>query len=104
MSIIDQVIEKKGLKPEELSPEEKETVKQWQNILLAGSEITVDRIAQFCDYSIKNIEAQFKNLDNTPEKTQRLTLLHSVYSSLLSVIRNPQAEKDALVKYLTSLI
>lgn len=103
MSILSKLLEKRGLKPEELSTEEKETIKQWQLTLSQGA-ITVSSIELFCNNNITNIENQFKNLDNSKEKLERLVLLHNVYSSLVKIINSPKIEKEALEKYLTTLL
>lgn len=91
------------LKPEELNHEEKQTFEGWKKILSEG-EITVEKIAQFCDFQIKSIEYKFKDLDRTPIVTERLVLLHSVYAAIRDLIKNPKAEKEALEKHLQSLL
>lgn len=103
MSVIDKVLEKRGLKPEELTPEERVTIDSWRSIF-EGSEVSVKSIGMFCENNIKTIESKFKEIDTPPQKLQALVLLHSVYSSLLSLINNPQAEKKALEEYLSSLL
>ena len=103
MNILSKLLEKKGLKPEDLSPEERGTIEQWQKTLSEG-EVTLKTITTFCDHNIGYIENQFKDLNNSDEKIKRLALLHSVYSSLRNVINAPKAEKENLENYLTSLL
>lgn len=103
MSLIDKVLEKRGLKPEDLSPEEKQTIKDWQAILSGGT-VTIEKLKEWCGYNLDAIEGQFKNLDNSPEKVQKLVLLHNVYKSLIGLMSNPQAERDALEKHLTAML
>lgn len=100
---VSKVLEKRGLKPEDLSQEEKETIEQWDKTLSAG-EVTIDTIRTFCNQNIAYIETQFKDLDNSREKIERLALLHSVYSSLRNIIDSPKSEKESLENYLTSLL
>lgn len=100
---VSKVLEKKGLKPEELTPDEKATIEGWKKILSEG-EVTVKSIHEFCNVQIANIERQFKELSTPVEKITRLTLLHSVYSSLRAIINSPSAQRDSLEKYLQSLL
>jgi len=102
-SPVTKLLERKGLKPEELTPEEKKTLEQWREVLKKGDLKAAD-VASFCDVQVKIIERQFKDLDRNPLKTDRLVLLHSVYSAIRDLIRFPQAEREALEKYLNSLV
>lgn len=104
ISLITKLLQKRGIKDvNELSPEEKGTFESWEKIL-SGSEVSVKSISTFCEHNIRTVEAQFKNLDTSKEKLERLVLLHTVYSSLLGIINSPQAEKEALERYLNSLL
>lgn len=103
MSILTKFFEKRGVKPEDLTPEEKETVEGWKKIL-SEEDVTLDTILVYCTNSISVIENQFKDLENSKEKIERLVLLHTVYSSLKKIITSPKSEKENLEKYLTSLL
>ena len=102
VKVINKLLEKRGLKPEELNPEEQETLDAWRKTLSKG-EITIETIAEFCDFQIRDIEGQFKNLENSGAKIEKLVLLHNVYSAIKGLIVAPKHEKEALEKYLTSL-
>ena len=104
MSTLPKLLEKRGIKSkDELDPDEKATFEGWERIL-SGEKVTVENIAIFCENQLANIEAQFKDLDAPLEKKGRLTLLHSVYSSLLGLIKNPDKQKEALEQYLQTLV
>ncbi len=104
MDIISRIFQKRGIKGvDELSAEEKGTFESWRKILAEG-DVTVDKVKEFCTLQIGAIEEQFKNLDNTAQKNERLVLLHGVYSSILGAIEGPAQQREALVKYLTTLI
>ncbi len=103
MNILSKLLEKKGLKPEDLTSEEKGTIEQWKKTLSEG-EITIDTILMFCNNNISYIENQFKDLNNTKEKLERLVLLYSVYSSLRNIINSPKTERESLENYLTTLL
>lgn len=104
MSILDKVLEKKGIKDvTKLSKEEAEDFDRWERILSEG-EMTLDKVAEFCDSQVTIIERQWANLDNSNAKNERLILLHTVYSKIKGVITSPQAEKEQLEKYLQQLL
>lgn len=102
-NVISKVLEKKGIKPEELTKEEQATIDQWQKTLSSG-DITLDTISAFCNQNLAFIEAQFRDLNNSHEKTSRLVLLHSVYTALRNVINAPKAERESLENYLNQLL
>ena len=103
MNIISKILQRRGIKAEDLSKEEKVTVLNWQKIL-SGGEITLDKIKKFCEENINYIEAKFKDIYTSKEKLERLVLLHNVYSTLLRVITAPADEREALELYLSSLL
>lgn len=102
-NIISKLLGKRGLTPDQLTPEEKKTLDSWEGVLSTG-EITVDSLKQFCENQVKRIETSWKNLDNTVEKNQRLIIQHTVYSTLLSVMTAPALEKKNLEQYLEKII
>lgn len=102
MNILSRLLQKKNIKAEDLTPEEKDTIQNWKVIL--SKEITLDTISNFCQYQLSEIERQFKDLNNSKEKLERLVIQHSVYSSIRDLIKTPQADRESLINYLTSLI
>lgn len=95
---------KRGIKSvNDMTPEEKETLKAWEGVLSRG-EVTVDSIRQFCENQVKAIELQWRGLDNTEKKNERLIILHTVYSTLIQLITAPTLEKENLEKYLEELV
>lgn len=104
MSILTRLLEKKGIKsPEELTPEERVDFDNWKKVL-SKEDIKLSDVEEFCASNIRNIEAKFKDLDNSKEKIERLVLLHSVYSSMKNLINSPRAEREQLENYLTQLL
>lgn len=104
MNILSKLLEKRGIKNKDyLEPDEKATFESWERVL-SGEKISVENIALFCKNQLNNIESQFKDLDAPIEKKSRLTLLHSVYSSILGLINNPQASKESLERYLQDMV
>ena len=102
--LLEKLFKKRGIKDTmTLDHQEQQTYDNWQKILSEG-EITVDKVKQFCETQISLIEGKFKDLDNTPEKAQRLTISHSVYKAILDCMEKPQTERENLEKYLHQLI
>ena len=83
--------------------EERETFDGW-NKILTNKEVAVSDITDLCSFMLKDIEGQFKNLDNSREKTERLVLLYTVYASLRDLIERPATERQNLITYLTKLL
>ena len=101
--LLRQLLDKRKIDSvEELSTDEKSDFERWDRTLSEG-EITVDKIALFCQNQINTMEMMWSSLENTPEKNERLILMHTVYKKLLAIIESPQAEREALEKYLTQL-
>lgn len=86
-----------------LSEEEKETFDTWSKTLSEG-EITVERIEEFCQNQIEVIESQWRDMNNSERKNERLIVLHTVYSTLLKMINAPKQERANLERYLRQLL
>lgn len=86
------------------SPTDRQTFEQWQRILSEKEEITVEKVREFCERQIHNIQGQMKNLDNSPQKNERLILLLNVYTTMRDVLQSSQAERENLERYLQALI
>ena len=86
------------------SPSERETLENWNRVLSAKNEVTVENIAEFCNSQLQQISSQMRSLDNSTQKNERLVLLHSVYTALGEAIKSPNKEREALEKYLTGLV
>lgn len=104
MGILERWRESRGIaKVEEMNPEERAVYERYERVLADG-EISVDKIAQFCENQCKVIEKQWKNLDNSAAKNERLIIFHTVYQTILEAIRAPETQREALEKHLQSQI
>ena|SRR3990167_1088127 len=103
MSILNKFFERKGIDPSTLSSDEKATMEQWK-VTLEAKEVTVDTILDFCTQNIKHIEGQFRDVTIMEDKLKRLTLLHSVYSTLRDLIKAPVEQREQFEKYLSTLL
>ncbi len=102
--ILNKLLEKRGIEDvSKLTQEEAATFDTWNRILSDG-EITLDKILEYCGAQVGAIELQWKNLDNTPQKNERLILMHTIYKGLMNLISAPRAERETLEKYLNDLL
>lgn len=84
-------------------PSEKQQFDKWESIL-SGEGVTLEKVSEFCKAQVESIELQWKNLDNAPQKNERLIIAHTIYSTLLKTIKAPEVERVELEKYLNDLI
>ena len=104
-SLLSKLLIKRGIENEkDLSKEEKEWFSEKERILSLKDEVSSEDIKKFCETQVKVIEDQWKNLDNTVTKNERLILVHTVYSTLLKAISASKVERELLEDYLTQLI
>lgn len=102
--LLEKLLKKRGIKTlTELSEEESEDFDRWNKVLSEG-EITVEKIIEFCKNQVNLIENQWKNMDNSQAKNERLILLHTVYKTILEAITAPKVEKERLESYLQQLL
>src|SRR3990167_2238601 len=103
-SLLDRIFAKRGIKDTtELAPDEKKDFDRWSKILSQG-EITLDKVMEFCRAQVAAIEGQFKNTENAQQKNDRLIQQYNVYKAILACMDAPKAEREALEKYLQSLL
>ena len=101
--LLSKLLDKRKIKHEEPSPEEKSDFDRWEKILSSG-EITVKKIEESCRNQLVSIDAQMRSVDNSTQKNERLICLHSVYSAIIGLLSGPEAEKQALERYLSDLL
>ena len=102
-NLLSKLLDKRKVKIDDLSKEEKLDFDRWERILSSG-EITLDKIKLFATGQIGTIEANWKNLDNTKEKNEKLITMHCVYKALLESMTANETERETLEKYLIDLI
>jgi hypothetical protein len=102
--LIMDLFKKKGIESvDQLSTEEKADYDRWTAILSAG-DVTVDSLLKFCQNQINLIQIAWRDKTNSKEMNDRLVMQFNVYSTLVQAITSPTAEREALEKYLTSMI
>lgn len=101
---LSELLKKRGIKDaSELSKDEQADFERWKKIL-AKDEVDIKDVLGFCKNQIIVIEKKFGDIENTPQKAEKLTMNHSIYKTLINLIEQPKEQREALIKYLTSLI
>ena len=104
-SLLSKLLLKRGIENvENLSKEEKNWFDEKQRILSQPDEISVEDFKKFCRSQLNIIEEQWKNLDNSAVKNERLVILHTIYSTILKVAEASRVERELLEDHLTQLI
>jgi hypothetical protein len=93
---------KKKLDIKDLTPEEKKTFDSWNSILV--EEVTVKKVAEFCERQMHSVEAQWQDMNNSKERNERLIIYHTVYSKIKKMLESDEAERRGLEKHLQELI
>jgi hypothetical protein len=101
---IFELLNKRGIqKVEELTPEERAEVFNWQS-QLDGTEITVEKIEKFCESQIRIIEDKYASGDQTDKQDMFLRASLHIYLNIQRMIKAPETERVNIEKYLTQLI
>lgn len=103
MSVLTKYLDKLGVTSKDLSNDEKKDFDRW-NAILSDGEMSLEKVLEFCKAQKGFIEVQMSDINNSTQKNERLIILNTVYTKLINIIEAPQAEKEALEKYLNSLI
>lgn len=101
--ILNKILVKRGLRLEELDPEEQKTFEEWQAVLVKD-ELTVPDIKNFLQSQVDVIEGKWVDLNLEQSKKAELIPYHTVYKLLLKVIDSPKEARSALEKNLTQLL
>ena len=102
--ILTRLLNQKGIKNvTELSSDEKTDFDRWESILSDG-EMTVEKIVVFCKNQLNIVENQWKNLDASTLKNERLIIAHTIYRALLDAIEGPKTNREFLESYLNQLL
>ena len=103
--LLSNLLKKRGIpNTDALSKEEKEWFEEKEKILALSDEVTVKDFIKFCQSQLNIIEDQWKNLDNSTQKNERLIILHTVYSTILKATTASRVERELLEDHLTQLL
>ncbi len=100
--ILEDLMKKRGVKLEDLTPGEKQDYERWESIL--EEEVTVQTIKDLCISQKRKIEAKWADLDNKVLKNERLIIMHTVYSTLLKAFKANKKKRKETEAYLLTLL
>lgn len=104
MSILNKLLEKRGLKSiEELDKDERATFDEWQSVLNKET-LTTEDIKNFCQSQISVIEGKWSDLNLDQAKKAEFIPYHTVYRLISLAIDSPKAARESLEKNLTQLL
>ena len=103
MNILERLLQKRGLKRDELTPEEKDQFAEWQRVL-SKDELTIGDIKSFCGRQLDIIETKWRDLDKEQSKKAELIPYHTVYKLLIQVIDSPKSDRENLEQQLSQLL
>jgi len=103
MSILDKILNKRGITQEQLDPEEKETFENWRKIL-SKEELTIKDVKEFCQSQVSVIEGKWSDLNTSQEKKAEFIPYHTIYKTLLLTIDSPKIAREQLENQLNQLI
>lgn len=101
--ILYRLLNKRGLKVEELDNDEKAQFETW-NAILSKEELTLEDVKQFCLTQCEIIKGKWSNYDLENAKKAEFIPYFTVYSTLLQVIQSPKVARENLEKHLLQLI
>lgn len=103
LDILNKLLQKRGVKYEELDTEEKKQFDDWK-LVLTKEELSVQDIKDFCQSQVDYIESKWADLNSDESKKAGLIPYHTVYKLLLKVIESPRSAREGLAKNLTQLL
>jgi hypothetical protein len=102
MGLLDEVLDKQGIKAiSDLNEEEKKIYSEWEGILNA-KEITIDELKKFLVTEISNAELQLLNPNNSKEIDIFYKATLRILKVMSGFINSPENSKEWLKDYLAS--
>lgn len=102
MSILDKLLDKRGIKNiDDLSKEERAVFDNYKTTL-TGKTVTIKDLESFAESQIQLIEGKFAG-PPSPHDPYLKACLH-IYLTLLKAIRAPKVERERLERYLIAMI
>ena len=103
LDILNKLLQKRGVKYEELDKEEKKQFEDWK-LVLTKDELTTQDIKDFCQSQVDTINGKWQDLNLDQAKKAELIPYFTVYNLLLKVIDSPKEARSALEKNLQQLL
>jgi membrane-associated HD superfamily phosphohydrolase len=104
MSILNKILEVRGLKRHELTEEEKIQFDEWEDVL--RDELTVENMSNFLKQQIKRLQKELieSSKARDVDKSSYLSARIENYEVLVGFVDEPERTKERLEKHLEELI
>ena len=103
MSLIDRLLQKRGLTIDELEPEERTQIDEWKR-KLDKEELTIEDLKEFIKQQLGIIKGKWSDYNLEQSKKNELLPYFTVYETLLAAIDSPRSEREAIESHLNQLI
>ena len=103
IDILNQLLQKRGVKYDDLREEEKTQFEQWK-LVLTKDELTTQDIKNFCQQQVDIVNGKWQDLNLEQAKKAELIPYYTIYSLLLKVLDSPKEAREALEKNLRQLL
>lgn len=103
MNILERLLQKRGITHEDLSPEEKADFSKWEKVL-SKKELSIEDFNHFCQSQVDIIETKWRDLNTEQIKKAELIPYHTVYKTILQIIKSPEAERSNLEAQLNQIL
>ena len=103
LDILNKLLQKRGVKFDELDQEEKKQFDDWK-LVLTKDELSTQDIKNFCQQQVDVINGKWQDLNTEQSKKAELIPYFTVYSLLLKVLDSPKEAREALEKNLRQLL
>jgi 5-bromo-4-chloroindolyl phosphate hydrolysis protein len=97
--LLDQLLEKLGLKFENLSKEERATYVEWAKIL-SKTDITIEDLKKVLPKELERANTELRNYENLPKKQVFYQAYASLLATLTQMIVTPASQRQALQAHL----
>jgi len=102
-NVLSQLLERRGIKDTtELTEEERQDFANWQQIL-GEEDVSIKGLLGFIESEIAHTQSEFKDLDRTTEKTERIGMKLGIFITIRDLINSKEKEREGLIERLTNL-
>lgn len=104
MSILNKILEVRGLKRHELNEEEKQQFEQWEEVL--SEEMTAETLSNFLKDQIKRLQKELieSSKARDVDKSSYLSARIENYETMVDFVDEPERTKERLEEHLKELI
>ena len=103
IDILNKLLQKRGVKFDELREDEKVQFEQWK-LVLTKDELSTQDIKNFCQQQVDIINGKWQDLNLEQSKKAEMIPYYTIYNLLLKVLDSPKEAREGLEKNLVQLL